>query len=74
MKAILVVDIPETIKSEYLNKDLIVQLWDKHDEQYIMHDICKLKPLPQKREFSDESIIYKAGWNACIDEILGEAE
>lgn len=41
---------------------------------------CPIKPMPKKRSTnytSDFQEIYKAearGWNACIDEILGETE
>lgn len=37
---------------------------------------CPLKPLPQKVEM-DMNEYYEGmadGWNACIDELLGEAE
>lgn len=33
---------------------------------------CPLKPIPPRREYADESKVYKAGWNECLDEILGE--
>lgn len=36
------------------------------------HIDCPLKPMPLKREFADESKIYKAGWNDCLKEIIGK--
>lgn len=35
---------------------------------------CPLKPLPPRREYADESKVYKAGWNDCLKEILGEEQ
>lgn len=44
---------------------------------------CPLKPIPEKREVKTDFIgvgdydfddIYNAGFNSCIDEILGEEE
>lgn len=37
---------------------------------------CQLKPLPQKKTPSGSDIFndYVRGYNACIDEILGEKE
>ena len=41
---------------------------------------CPMKPMPEKRSLnytSDYHGLYRAeakGWNACIDEILGETE
>ena len=38
-------------------------------------DSCPLKPVPEK-EYADTGIVevdeFAAGWNACIDEILGD--
>ena len=49
--------------------------------KYIDDDIAQLKPMPQKEsekrreEIEDwTGLIYSQGWNACIDEILGEEE
>ena len=40
-------------------------------------DWCPLKPLPEK-EYADTGIVevdeFAAGWNACLDEILGDGE
>ena len=43
-------------------------------------DECPLKPLPQKRLYSDEladekgNDMYMEGWNDCLKEITGETE
>lgn len=43
-------------------------------------DEAQLKPLPQKIDISEEELYekqymcFEGGWNACIDEILGEEE
>lgn len=43
---------------------------------------CPLRPLPQEREFGKQNIMpikvdgssFTLGWNACLDEIVGETE
>ena len=35
---------------------------------------CPLRECPQKKEISDDYEVFKKGYNACIDEILGGAE
>ena len=47
----------------YLEKDI--------EDILIIDKDCQLKPLPPRREYADESKVYKAGWNDCLDEILG---
>ena len=71
MKAILVIDMPEACadgcpvmcRTRGIN----------HRPSW-----CPLKPLPNKRvpDGSETDQIYGCyvGWNACIDEILGETE
>lgn len=45
---------------------------------YAKHDWCPLKPLPEKMNLehvldeNGDQEIYIKGYNACIDEILGE--
>lgn len=69
MKAILVIDMPE----EYMGSNIDVKLYGKYQtihERYVN----KLRPLPtkkqdEKRWYSED---YSIGWNACLDEILGD--
>lgn len=71
MKAVLVIDLPE----EYMGSVIDVKLFGK-DKVVHEHYVNKLKPLPQKVEM-DMNEYYEGmadGWNACIEEILGEAE
>ena len=43
------------------------------------HESCPLKPLPEKRHYSDEiadekgNDMYMEGWNDCLKEITGES-
>lgn len=75
MKAILVIDIPETIKTEYLNKKITVQLWNK--KNYIMHDMCVLKPMPNELDEikvlkNHDERIYRVGFNDALRIIKGD--
>lgn len=87
MKAILVVDIPDDYE-EYgsgvwcvVGDDLrIVYEEDGSlmEYKYIDYDIAQLKPMPKKKNPLDDCGMFHGkgiqGWNACIDEILGETE
>ena len=68
MKALIVIDIPED--------HLVVTLNDLYER--LNGYKCDLKPMPEKKEDgypNDDYTIGKAdGWNACLDEILGETE
>lgn len=83
-KSILVVDTPKICGDCWL----FVNYDSKHQHcNYLWEDVryrdkplsnCPLKELPQKRELPklyEDNYELKAeikGWNACIDEILGE--
>ena len=79
MKAILVIDMPESCTSCLLgiynkkwfcldtNKDIDVT------DRYNIPDWCPLKPMP-KRAFIDQGVPFNEGWNACLDAITGETE
>lgn len=83
MKAILVIDAPnECDECPCLNYKLwYCQADPKHRdgaEDYVP-EWCPLKPMPQNKEiigtkYIKDSNQYALGWNACIDEILGEEE
>lgn len=87
-KAILVIDMPEScigcdfnysVNSESSCKEDMVcmalagKVIDGFTNKY---DGCPLKELPKKFIYTDilsmPTVNYTDGWNACIDEILGE--
>lgn len=74
MKAILVIDLPNDldISLDEIKADITVLSKDfRKSMLYLKYKNIALKPLPERIEqylggdFTD-------GWNACIDEILGE--
>ena len=85
-KAILVIDMPESCaecdlmwKDEYSVfcpcklPENISDVYD-HEISETKPDWCPLKPFPEKRNVwneIDEADWYDAGYNACLDEILG---
>ena len=86
MKAVLVIDIPNGVSLDewYAVNVVIARL--KAPEEELIHCIpydesktfkfVPLRPLPQKVEM-DFNEYYEGmadGWNACIDEIMGETE
>jgi len=79
MKAILVVDVEEY-------GDYYADVYRKDADDRFEGRYC-LKPLPQKKNTSklqgfgysqimwtNKTIHQNEGWNACLDEILGETE
>lgn len=85
MKAILIVDVPDDIADAYENLTVDYFLYgepieyDKSFKENIIYvENVKLRPLPQMKYISlgdtHNDLIYEMGWNACLDEILGEAE
>lgn len=74
MKAILVIDI-----DEIENCDAEVCVY-KNDIPYQGFSRIKLKPMPEKMKVEYDRIatcevtekVVAIGWNACVDEILGE--
>lgn len=84
MKAIITIelDYPEQIYDLYETKEL--RLYDDKGEFFIWEGGFEIKPMPEKldandwhRMFDGEYKIREAkgyGYNACIDEILGEEE
>ena len=79
MKAILVLDIPENCfkcKLQDWANCRIVKGCHTGDTR---PDWCPLKPIPSKRptigkESDNDILCMNAGYNACIDEILGDKE
>ena len=80
-KSVLVINTPKNCKECDCHLWLVCVPADKDIDEYVdasktKSDWCPLKPLPQKmavenRWFSKE---HAEGRNACIDELLGEAE
>lgn len=103
MKAILVIDMPESCEecccayyTEGISHDYCKAVGYETDIEGYRNepfpfpfdkeykgkrpDWCPLKPLPrrkykkEKRDWYNYASPYLAGWNECIDEILGEEE
>ena len=81
-KGIVVVDVPENCYDcEYTFNKESCELTNWLDvKQYISTDTkpdwCPIIPLPEKIHYQSRHSIddeqFASGWNACIDEILGE--
>ena len=83
-KAVLVMDMPGSCWECRLNNDYgfcsaVTQrnlstgpYYDRRSEN------CPLRPLPEKKQICFEESDYghgiTKGWNACIDEVIGESE
>ena len=82
MKAILVIDEMPTrclgCPCYYEDKGRCQNTWESVEDDLARPSWCPLKPLPDKIDQGypcdtyDEG--YGDGWDACIDEILGEQE
>ena len=82
MKVIAVIDVPESYKGKwyidgmirYTESESLIKIFDK--------EMVELKPLPQKKDIDKvlgysgyDNIIQESlarGYNACIDEIIGD--
>lgn len=77
MKAILVVDIPDDLKYEELYCNGEIRYTSEFNTGSVfLQEIYRglLKPMPEKELIWNDNDDYQMGWNACIDEILGEEE
>ena len=86
MKAILVVDIPDKLDYLHLYLEGRILYTDKNDIGFKFLkelSLCALKPMPQKRILPKEQVEgtnygeepwFSDGYNACIDDILGDTE
>ena len=84
MKAILVIDLmPKTCKECKYYDDFFCHIEKCCPEDDLGEDgkaiWCPLKPMPNKREVNmtkqnEYEVAVNEGWNACLDEILGETE
>ena len=89
MKAILVMDMPKNCLKCPLGKNMSIAIETCIQcplgkcaidaEAEIKPDWCPLKPMPKKKptigkESENDILCMNAGYNACIDEILGDKE
>ena len=82
MKAILVMDMPSSCKECNLQQFYICTLAGKSVVRTPIDlkskpDWCPLKPIPSKKDKptkSESVACFNVGYNACIDEILGDKE
>lgn len=73
MKAILVINAPDNINFEKLERARI-SFYNKDTGNFIYRN-ARLKPMPKRFEptiMTDYCLGNADGWNACIDEILGD--
>ena len=70
MKAVLVIDIPE----DYTGSVISINLYGRNNR--VIHEIRtnELRPMPHKLQADWYTDGYKEGFNACLDEIMGETE
>ena len=80
-KAVLVIDMPNTCaecKMVYRKRNdkrevFRCQISKKNIEINKIDNNCPLKEIPEKElDWNDGEDEYITGWNACLDEILGE--
>lgn len=86
MKAILVLDkMPKSCANCRLKRGLFCgengnSLYDYihyNDKPSDKPDWCPLRPLPERKPKDNSNEVnlgFELGWNACLDEILGETE
>lgn len=82
MKALLVIDIPEKhlnfINAEKGLKrvDIGYDYDEKEGWSYACYTLLEFKQMPERKIPNGSDIYndYVRGWNACIDEIMGEKE
>ena len=81
MKAILVIDVPMLDDGRHLCNECPIWNDERLSCQYDFNmeaKGCPLRPMPDRKEEgypNDDYTIGKAdGWNACLDEIMGEEE
>lgn len=83
MKAVLIIDINDELIEDYENLYVEYDLRGELKNDNVVESIryvedCPLKPLPQNKDFewTDSFGIhnFKKGFNACLNEILGDEE
>ena len=76
VKAVLVVDIPDGYGDVYDNKAIVTLKNGKLGTSLGIYNV-PLKPVPEYKKPKNpdetwEELHTRWGWNACVDEILGE--
>lgn len=78
MKEMLIIEEPESCETCPLRSYSNLQLMCTPMRESASDVECPLKSLPQKKEVEVDEFedikLFSIGWNACIDEILGEEE
>ena len=80
MKAILVIEMPSSCSECpccYVTRCEVNEKALKTSEIYeCKPDWCPLKPLPDKKPHAEDvlEVFVNTGYNACVDEILGDKE
>ena len=79
MKAILLIDVPDNTEFDKDYRLTGLLLANEYAENVgIEFKDARLKPMPQKKNPLDDCGMFNGkgiqGYNACIDEILGEKE
>ena len=73
MKAILVIDLPDNLNKaiEDIRVDIKANLYGNEILDWRNQ---RIKPMPEKMgEYKDQCLNnYALGWNACIDELVGD--
>lgn len=74
MKAILVVDMPKNcLECSLLKYDREIGVVCRHTwTGDYRPSWCPLKPMPER--YDEATMREQKGWNACIDELIGEEE
>ena len=78
-KAALIVSIPEKMLKEHPLNEIIVAYGLKHNGWTFIQDFHKqmkgrLKLLPEKKPVNFMNYWFVQGYNACLEEIIGEEE
>ena len=75
-KCVLVMDMPKDCYECKLQDWLTCRIAKKCNTSHSRPDWCPLRELPKKKEDnannSESFACFKLGYNACIDELLGE--
>lgn len=82
MKAILVIDLPDDFLADPSNAyrlqiggdAKVYYVRDGEKRGSIVGDTRDIKPMPEKKEVDFMEYWHKQGYNACIDEIIGEED
>ena len=78
MKAILVIDVDDCVNVEACNSTVYVEFPFMANGWVRKYSNVSIKPMPEKNTWditkNGHVTEYAEGYNACLDEILGETE